>query len=59
VYVLSFCSFLTLAAIGLVLSIVTLFIERNKCLRLLPLAFVLAGICLFAACYFLLDLLGA
>jgi len=47
VCVLSFCSFLPLAAIGLVLSIVTLFIERNKRLRLLPLAFVLAGICLF------------
>ena len=59
VYVLSFCSFLPPAAIGLVLSIVTLFIERNKCLRLLPLAFVLAGICLFAACRFLPDLLGA
>ena len=59
VCVLSVCSFLPLATIGLVLSIVTLFIERNKRLRLLPLAFVLAGICLFAACYFLPDLLGA
>jgi len=46
-----------IAAIGLVLSIVALFIERNKYFRLLPLAFVLAGILLYAVCYALLNLL--
>lgn len=35
-----------LVAIGLVLSIVTLFIEPNKRLRLLPLLFILLGVCL-------------
>ncbi|MHC4543412.1 MAG: hypothetical protein ACYTDW_01670 [Planctomycetota bacterium] len=41
-----------IAAIGLVLSIVTLFIEWNKCLRLLPLAFSIAGIWFYATHYF-------
>jgi hypothetical protein len=44
-----FCCCMPVAPIALVLAIVTLFIERNIWLRLLPLAFVLAGICLFAA----------
>ena len=45
------CSCMPVGPIALVLAIVTLFIERNIWLRLLPLAFVLAGICLFAASY--------
>jgi hypothetical protein len=40
-----------IAPIGLVLSIVALFIERNKYLRLLPLAFFIVGICIYAMCY--------
>lgn len=36
-----------IAVIGLVLSIVTLFIERNKYLRFLPLAFFIVGICFY------------
>ncbi len=50
-YFLSWCLFLPLAPIALVVAIVTLFIERNICLRLLPLVFVLGGIGLFAASY--------
>jgi hypothetical protein len=37
-----------LIAIGLVLSIVALFIERDKCLRLLPLLFFLFGLIFFS-----------
>ena len=54
-------SFWPTAVIGLVLSIVTLFIERKLLFRLLPLAFVVAGILLYAVCsvrlWFTLDLL--
>jgi hypothetical protein len=39
------------AVIGLVLSIVTLFVERNLCFRLLPLAFIIVGICLYELVY--------
>jgi hypothetical protein len=40
-----------IAVIGLVLSIVTLFLERNKYFRLLPLAFFTVGICFYAMFY--------
>lgn len=49
---------LGIAAIGLPLSVVTLFIERNKCLRLLPLIFVLAGCLVPATFACILCLLG-
>jgi len=49
---------LRIAAIGLPLSIVTLFVERNKCLRLLPLIFVLAGCLVPATFACILCLLG-
>jgi hypothetical protein len=39
--------------IGLVLPIVTLFIERNILLRLLPLVFLIVGICFYAICFFI------
>jgi hypothetical protein len=54
VAVSSFCvSFFLwpIAAIGLVLSIVALLIERNIHLRLLPLAFFIVGICFYAMFY--------
>jgi hypothetical protein len=61
VAVYAMISFWPVAAIGLVLSIVTLFIERNVLLRLLPLGFIVAGILLYAVCsarlWFTLDLL--
>ncbi len=54
-------SFWPTAVIGLILSIITLCIEGNVLFRLLPLAFVLAGILLYAVCsarlWFTLDLL--
>jgi len=37
--------------ISCTLSIITLFIERNKYYRLLPLAFVLIGVLLYLMCY--------
>jgi drug/metabolite transporter (DMT)-like permease len=40
--------FIPIAGISLILSIVTLFIEREKPLRWIPLVFVLAGILLYA-----------
>jgi hypothetical protein len=42
---------LPIAAIGLVLSIVALFIERDISHRLLPLVFFIVGICFYAMCY--------
>jgi hypothetical protein len=51
VYVVSWLMFFPLVAIGLVLSIFTLFIGRNKYLRFLPLAFVLVGFLLYALSY--------
>jgi len=44
-------SFKYIFAISWTLSIVTLFIERNKYYRLLPLAFVLIGVFLYLMCY--------
>jgi hypothetical protein len=46
-----FWIFWPIPVIGLVLSIVTLFIERNMLLRLLPLAFSIVGICICAMFY--------
>ena len=40
-----------IATPALIISIVTLLKERNKCLRILPLAFVLAGILLYKVCH--------
>ncbi|MHC4642331.1 MAG: hypothetical protein ACYS32_11855 [Planctomycetota bacterium] len=42
-----YCLIWIFIPVSLVLSIITLFIERNIYRRLLPLVFVLAGICLF------------
>ena len=47
----SFVSFWYIKISGLILSIVALFIERNKYYRLLPLAFVLLGFLLYVVCY--------
>jgi uncharacterized membrane protein len=43
--------FVPLAIIGLILSIVTLFIERDIYLRAAPLTLVLFGILLYPVCY--------
>ena len=46
------CTYLwPIAAIGFVLSVVTLLIERNKYLRILPLAFIIVGGCFYAMFY--------
>jgi len=47
-----FISYVLLVAIGLVLSIITLFIERNLYFQLLPFVYVVAGIGLCLVCYF-------
>lgn len=58
----SFCSvilFWPFAIIGLILSIVTFNIERGRYLRVLPLAFVVGGILLYAFCYFVSHMYAA
>lgn len=47
----SLISFWYITIPGLLLSLVALFIERNKYYRLLPLAFILIGLLLYAVCY--------
>lgn len=47
----SLVSFWYITIPALILSLVVLFIERNKYYRLLPLAFVLIGFLLYAVCY--------
>jgi hypothetical protein len=47
----SLVSFWYITIPGLILSMVALFIERNKYYRFLPLPFVLIGILLYAVCY--------
>lgn len=51
VAVVALCAFWPVFAIGLTLSIVTLFIEREMRFRLLPLAFVIVGACLISLSY--------
>ncbi len=51
----AFAFFWLIAAISLNLSIAPLFIERDERFRLLPLAFVLAGILLYEVCRILLH----
>jgi hypothetical protein len=46
------CSMVLIAPIGLVLSILTLFIERNIYLRAAPLSYVLCGILMSVTCLF-------
>ncbi len=49
--------FVPLAIIGLVLSIITLFVERDIYLRAAPLTLVLFGILLYPVCYASLNML--
>lgn len=49
--------FWPIAIIGLTLSMATLFIQRKNHFRILPFAFVLTGIGLYAVCFFILSLL--
>ncbi len=54
VYLIIFCFgnfWRPIAIVGLVLSIVTLFIERNLILRLYPLGLLIVGLCILAAAY--------